>query len=166
MSFQSNSSLPKKYNEGEDAREGNPSNTQNINDSQFNSQQSQLLPDGLEDFFNISSLTAGEHKIYDFLHSHGWSDNKCSIYFRNVKTVQETLVQYFRTKGWSEDQLKAFDDACHSELPEHLSAPPGDNASDYEWQMKMLEEMNRRKRIGENIDFSTSPPETQDRTHS
>lgn len=79
--------------------------------------------------------------------------------------MQEALVQYFRTKGWSEGQLKAFEDAFHSELPEHLPIPPGDDASDYDWLIKMLE-MNRRKRIEENIDFSTSHPETQNRTHS
>jgi hypothetical protein len=127
---------------------GNSSNTQN---------NSQLPPNAFEVPLDISSLTAGEHRIYDYLHAHGWSEDKCSFYFSNAKAMQESLVQYFRAQGWSEGQLEAFNEACHSELPEQLSAPPGDGASDYEWQVKMVEEMNRRKRIGENID--TSRPE-------
>lgn len=47
---------------------------------------------------------------------------------------------------------EAFNEACNLELPEQLSTPPGD---DYAWQVRLVEEMNRRHRIGEVMDFST-----------
>ena len=125
-------------------------------DSQFDPQQSKLPQDAYEEPADISRLTPDEQIMYTNLNTDGWNDSECLFFFKHVRVMQETLVQKFRAKGWNEDQLRAFNESCSSELPEHLSTPPADHGSDYEWQIMFLEEMNRRKRIGENMDFSTS----------
>lgn len=147
--------------------EGTSGNSQP--NSQFDSPQirlppsaseSQILSNIPENPINTPPSTASEHTIYHYLRAHGWSDSKCAFYITNVKAMQEVLIQHFRAEGWSEDQLRAFNEACDSNSPQNLSTfpdtPPGDNATDFEWQLKLVEEMNRRKRIGEDINFSAS----------
>lgn len=135
--------------------------TQNNGASQFNPQQIQPPPsDAAEQPLNIASLTPGEHRMYEYLRAHGWNETNCSIYFRHVRAMQEILVQHFRAQGWGEEQLKAFNEACDLEIPEQLSPPP---ATDYEWQVKLVEEMNRRKKIGDDMVISlTSESATHD----
>lgn len=152
--------LQKESDTGETAQ-GNPGNPQTNNDS-----HTRLPPDSLEDPPIIQPLTAGEHRIYQYLGAHGWSESKCSFYVSNIRSIQQVLVQHFRAAGWSESKLKTFNEFCDSLLPEQLSTLPGnlpeDAATDYAWQVKLVEEMNRRKRIGEKLDLSDSKTETQD----
>jgi hypothetical protein len=163
LSQSSNSPLRKQYDAGNNENEEDPSNTQNYGASQFPPQRIQPPSNTFEEPLNISSLTAGEHKIYEYLQAHGWGENNCSIYIRNARAMQEVLAQHFRSQGWSEGHLKAFNEACDSDLPEQFSAPP---ATDYEWQLDLLEEMNRRKRIGENMETSNPEPATHDQRNT
>jgi hypothetical protein len=163
MSSQSSfNPLRKQYDAG-DNKEDDFLNTQNNGASQFSPRQIRPPPpDASEEPLNIASMTPGEHRIYDYLRAHAWNETNCSIYFRHVRAMQEILVEYFRAQGLSEDQLRAFSETCDSELPEQLSTPP---ATDYEWQVKLVEEMNRRKKIGDDMAISlTSESVTHDQS--
>lgn len=120
-------------------------------DRQLNPQQIQCPPHEFQTPLDIPSLTASERKVYDDLRAHGWSEDACSDYIRNVKSLQDFLVQAFRAQGWSEDQLKAFNEYCDSKLPEQFSTPPN---TDYEWQLFLIDEQNRRQRIAEEMGLS------------
>lgn len=147
MSHQATSNpLRKLYDAGEDAKEQDSSNTQNYGAFQFDPQQrSQTPPSEPFEPLDIASFTAGEHKIYEYLDASGLSEEDCSIYFKNARAQQQVLVQHFRDQGWSEEQLKAFNEACDSELPEQFSARP---ATNHQWRVKLVEELDRRKNWG------------------
>ena len=90
----------------------------------------------------ISHHSLPAHKIYEYLDANGLSEENCSIYFKNARAQQQVLVQHFRAQGWSEEQLKAFNEACDSKLPEQFSVPP---ATNHQWRVKLVEELDRRK---------------------
>lgn len=64
--------------------------------------KTQSVLDAFEESLDISTLTADEHKLYEYLHARGWNENCCLIYFRDVRAIQQDLVQHFRAQCWSE----------------------------------------------------------------
>ncbi|KAB8215634.1 hypothetical protein BDV33DRAFT_195073 [Aspergillus novoparasiticus] len=56
----------------------------------------------------------------------------------------------------SDNQVQALHERCQMELPENFPAPRGDAAQeDLQMQLRLVEEMNRRKAIGERMYLST-----------
>ncbi|KAF7122245.1 hypothetical protein CNMCM5793_000202 [Aspergillus hiratsukae] len=107
-----------------------------------------------------SHLAPPEKRLYDFLRSQGWTDAQCACYFTNIEPMKEALSQYFYWQGWTDDQMQAFHERCRMELPESLPAPRGDGDAaqqDLQMQLRLLEEANRRRVIGERMYPSTGP---------
>lgn len=103
-----------------------------------------------------SLLTAPEKRLYDFLCSQGWNNTQCSCYFTHIESIKEALSHHFYSQGWSDDQVQALHERCQMELPENFPAPRGDaNQEDLQMQLRLVEEMNRRKAIGERMYPST-----------
>ncbi|KAB8210618.1 hypothetical protein BDV34DRAFT_220299 [Aspergillus parasiticus] len=105
---------------------------------------------------NSSHLTTPEKRLYDFLHSRGWTNTQCSSYFAHIEAMEEALSHYFYSHGWSDDQVQALHERCQMELPENFPAPRGDAAQeDLQMQLRLVEEINRRKAIRERMYSST-----------
>ncbi|BCS02124.1 uncharacterized protein AKAW2_60388A [Aspergillus luchuensis] len=81
-----------------------------------------------------SSLTPYEKKLYDFLYSQGWTHTQCC----------------------NTAQVQCLHEQCEMELPEHFPAPRGNaEQQDLQMQLRLNEEMNRRRAIGERMYSST-----------
>ncbi|KAB8238920.1 uncharacterized protein BDW43DRAFT_260199 [Aspergillus alliaceus] len=103
-----------------------------------------------------SHLTTPEKRLYDFLCSQGWTETQCSCYFADIEAMKEALSHHFYSQGWSDDQMQALHERCLIELPENFPAPKGDaDQEDLQMQLRLVEEMNRRKAIGERMYPST-----------
>lgn len=183
MSSQSTShSLSENHNAGKIAKEGASNDTPGNHVSQSNWEQTYFPCHASHNFIDVSSLTASEleslkqrvsdemrvdvdlsslttseQKIYEELQAHGWNDEDCLYYFVNVIALRKFYSRHFRAKGWSEDRIKALNESCDSELPSYFFTTP---ANHYKWQMKLLEEQNRMRRIAENMEHSSSKLES------
>ncbi|OJJ72074.1 hypothetical protein ASPBRDRAFT_55313 [Aspergillus brasiliensis CBS 101740] len=102
---------------------------------------------------DLSSLTTSEKRLYDFLCSQGWSDTQSSCFVAAIESMKEALSRHFYSQGWNTAQVQHLHEQCEMEFPEHFPAPGGDDADqqDLQMQLRLVEEMNRRKAIGERM---------------
>ncbi|EAW16881.1 uncharacterized protein NFIA_002310 [Aspergillus fischeri NRRL 181] len=99
-----------------------------------------------------SSLTTSEKRFYDFLCSQEWTDTQCSFFVTHIKTMKEAISRYFYSHGWNTVQVQSLHERCDMEFPEHFPAPRGNaEQQDLQMQLRLVEEMNRRRAIGERM---------------
>ncbi|KAE8380781.1 hypothetical protein BDV26DRAFT_118780 [Aspergillus bertholletiae] len=103
---------------------------------------------------DLTRLSPSQEAIYHCLRSQGWTDTHCSTWLRSTDHMQESLSGWFRAKGWTEDQLRAFRAQCEGGLPVDLAPPVtggGGWQAEFDLQGKLLGEAGRRKRVGEEM---------------
>jgi hypothetical protein len=99
-----------------------------------------------------SSLTTSEKRLYDFLCSQEWTDIQCSCFVAHIKAMKEAISRHFYSQGWNTVQVQCLHERCEMEYPEHFPAPRGDaEQQDLQMQLRLVEEMNRRRAIGERM---------------
>ncbi|KAL7654663.1 hypothetical protein M752DRAFT_278076 [Aspergillus phoenicis ATCC 13157] len=99
-----------------------------------------------------SSLTTYEKRLYDFLCSQEWTDTQCSCFIAHIEQMKEALSHHFYSQGWNTVQVQRLHEQCEMEFPEHFPAPRGDaEQQDLQMQLRFVEEMNRRRAIGESM---------------
>ncbi|KAH1279159.1 hypothetical protein KXW98_006477 [Aspergillus fumigatus] len=99
-----------------------------------------------------SSLTTYEKRLYDFLCSQEWTDTQFSCFITQIKPMKEALSRYFYSHGWNTVQVQCLHERCEMEFPEHFPAPRGNaEQQDTQMQLRLVEEMNRRRAMGERM---------------
>lgn len=104
----------------------------------------------------LSQLSATEQAICQCLQSQGWTDAHCELYFNEIDGMQDALHHRFTEEGWPESLLEVFHDRCQIELPHNLAPPRKEDGTlagveSLEMSFKLLEEMKRRKEIGDRL---------------
>ncbi|GAA90490.1 similar to An15g03300 [Aspergillus luchuensis] len=103
-----------------------------------------------------SSLTPYEKKLYDFLYSQGWTHTQCSCFIAQIEQMKEAISHRYYSQGCNTAQVQCLHEQCEMELPEHFPAPRGNaEQQDLQMQLRLNEEMNRRRAIGERMYSST-----------
>ncbi|KAE8355744.1 hypothetical protein BDV28DRAFT_145802 [Aspergillus coremiiformis] len=106
---------------------------------------------------DLARLSSSQQAIYNCLRAQGWNDSSCSTWLRSVDHMRESLSGWFRAKGWSEEQVRVFHERCERVLPVDVAPPvrgEGDEwQADFDLQGKVLGEVNRRKRVGEEMEL-------------
>ncbi|GKZ22125.1 hypothetical protein AbraIFM66951_008861 [Aspergillus brasiliensis] len=102
---------------------------------------------------DLSSLTTSEKRLYDFLCSQGWSDTQSSCFVAAIESMKEALSRHYYSQGWNTAQVQHLHEQCEMGFPEHFPAAGGDDADqqDLQMQLRLVEEMNRRKGVGERM---------------
>jgi hypothetical protein len=99
-----------------------------------------------------SSLTNFKKRLYDFLCSQEWTDTQCSFFIAHIELMKEAISRHFYSQGWNTIQVQCLHERCVMEFPEHFPAPRGDaEQQDLQMQLRLVEEMNRRRTIGERM---------------
>ncbi|GAQ40733.1 hypothetical protein AtubIFM55763_007504 [Aspergillus tubingensis] len=99
-----------------------------------------------------SSLTTYQKKLYDFLYSQGWTHTQCSCFIAQIEPMKEAISRLFYSQGCNTTQVQCLHEQCEMGFPEHFPAPRGDaDQQDLQMQLRLNEEMNRRRAIGERM---------------
>lgn len=99
-----------------------------------------------------SSLTPYEKRLYDFLCSQEWSDSQCSCFIAQIEPMKEAISRLFYSQGCNAVQVQCLHEQCEMGFPEHFPAPGGNaEQQDLQMQLRLNEEMNRRRAIGERM---------------
>ncbi|PYH67257.1 uncharacterized protein BO88DRAFT_78910 [Aspergillus vadensis CBS 113365] len=99
-----------------------------------------------------SNLATYEKSLYDFLCSQGWTSTQCLCFIAQIKPMKEAISRLFYSQGCNTAQVQCLHEQCEMEFPEHFPAPKDDaEQQDLQMQLRLNEEMNRRRAIGERM---------------
>ncbi|PYH38220.1 uncharacterized protein BO87DRAFT_373107 [Aspergillus neoniger CBS 115656] len=99
-----------------------------------------------------SNQTTYEKRLYGFLCTQGWTDTQCSCFIAQIEQMKEAISRLFYSQGCNTTQVQCLHEQCEMGFLEHFPAPGGDaEQQDLQMQLRLNEEMNRRRAIGERM---------------
>lgn len=96
----------------------------------------------------LASLTSHAKAFYDRLRALQWTDEECYEYFVEVKKSSGFAGAWLRHKGWPEESIQQWGEACQQGFISPISAEessPGER--DFNLNLAILRETVRRRKL-------------------